>query len=89
MSYFEQKCHSLQEQLENKDTHLDILRRKIAQLEESKAGRSELKKEIDEQIALNKKLAIKVERLGAELTSLKNQNIELKAKLLDFECLSV
>ena len=89
MSYFEQKCHSLQEQLENKDTHLDILRRKIAQLEECRAGRSEIKKEIEEQAALNKKLAIKAERLSVELTSLKNQNIELKAKLLDFESLSV
>ena len=89
MTSFEQKYHSLTEQLSNKDTHLDILRRKIAQLEECKAGRSEIKKEIDEQSSLNKKLAIKAERLSAELTSLKNQNIELKAKILDIEHMNV
>ena len=89
MSFFEQKNHSLQEQLENKDTHLDILRRKIAQLEECKVGRSEIKKEIDEQTALNKKIAIKAERLSVELTNLRNENIQLKANILDIESLSV
>ena len=89
MNCHESKIACLTEQLANKETHLEILRRKIAQLEECRAGRSEIKKEIDEQSMLNKKLVVKAERLSVELTSLKAQNVELKSKILDIEHLNV
>ena len=81
---FEQKVTSLKEQLANKDVHLELLRKKFAELEEKSQGRSETKVETDDHAHLNKTLEYKVSKLSEQVKCLKLQNTELKAQLLDF-----
>ncbi|CAF0745797.1 unnamed protein product [Brachionus calyciflorus] len=80
---FEAKINSLHEQLTNKDIHLDLLRKKLTDLEEEKLGRSEIRTEYDNLVKINKRLNIKVERLSEELASFKSENANLKSYLVD------
>lgn len=85
----EEKINSLREQLNNKDIHLELLRKKITDLEEEKFGRSEIRTEYDKLITNNRKLKIKIERLNEELTACKNENTHLKSHILDINDLKV
>jgi chromosome segregation ATPase len=76
----QRKIKSLKEQVDNKELHLDLLRKKLAALEEEKAGKNALEREVDDHVMISKKLKIKVERLTEQLNSLKCENSELKAK---------
>lgn len=71
------------ERLESKDLHMNLLRRKIAQLEEEKQVRTALAVERDEANLTVRKLQKKVERLQKELSVCRESNTELKAKLAD------
>lgn len=71
------------ERLESKDLHMNLLRRKIAQLEEEKQVRTALAVERDEASLTVRKLQKKVERLQKELSVCRESNTELKAKLAD------
>ncbi|XP_030644525.1 coiled-coil domain-containing protein 170 [Chanos chanos] len=80
--------HSLQrkvkvqkERLESKELHTELLRRKVTQLEEEKRSRSSLALERDDATVASKKLQKKVERLQAELATIRFSNTELKAQL--------
>ncbi|XP_022091031.1 coiled-coil domain-containing protein 170-like [Acanthaster planci] len=79
----QRKLKSNKEQLESKDLHLDLLRKKITQLEEALAGRSSLQKERDETEVGRRKLVKEVERLKGELSTAKRLIIDMKAQMLD------
>uniref|UniRef100_A0A8C4RKK3 Coiled-coil domain containing 170 n=1 Tax=Erpetoichthys calabaricus TaxID=27687 RepID=A0A8C4RKK3_ERPCA len=79
----QRKVKTQKEQLESKELHMEMLRKKIAQLEEEKKARSALAVERDEAILNVRKLQKKVERLQKELGSSRVSNTDLKAKLSD------
>ena len=80
----QRKVKSLKEQLDNKDLHLDLLRKKLCGLEEERTAKCALEKEVDEHVAMSKKFKIKVEKLTEQLASLRCENENLKAQLHDF-----
>jgi len=83
------KYNSIKEQLTNKDLHVDLLRKKIADLEAEKHGRSEFRKDLDEQHLLGKSLSVKVDKLKSKLNFFIEENRNLKAQVYDINCLQV
>lgn len=79
----QRKLKTQKERLESKELHVNLLRRKIAQLEEEKQVRTALAVERDEANLTVRKLQKKVERLQKELSVCRESNTELKAKLAD------
>ncbi|XP_036449854.1 coiled-coil domain-containing protein 170 [Colossoma macropomum] len=79
----QKKVKEQKERLESKELHMELLRRKVAQLDEEKRSRSALSVERDDATLANKKLQKKVERLQAELSVVRFSNTELKAQLAD------
>lgn len=77
------------ERLESKELHMNLLRRKITQLEEEKQVRTALVVERDEAHLTIRKLEKKVERLQKDLSVCRDSNTELKAKLADTNELKV
>lgn len=71
------------ERLESKELHVNLLRQKIAQLEQEKQVRLALAVERDEANLTLRKLQKKVERLQRELSVCRESNTELKAQLAD------
>ncbi|XP_064411423.1 coiled-coil domain-containing protein 170 [Latimeria chalumnae] len=83
-------AHSLQrkikvqkEKLESKELHMELLRKKIAQMEEEKQTRTALAVERDEANLTVRKLQKKVERLQMQLSAALESHTGLKAKLSD------
>ncbi len=83
------KYNSVQEQLTNKDLHVDLLRKKIADLEAEKYGRSEFRTDIDQQHLLSKSLSNKIDKLKSKLNVFIEENKNLKAQVYDVNCLQV
>ncbi|KAJ8399442.1 hypothetical protein AAFF_G00411540 [Aldrovandia affinis] len=81
LSRAEQLMKAQKERLESKELHTDLLRRKVAQLEEEKKARSALAVERDDAHLGARKLQKKVERLQDQMGSLRLSNTELKAQL--------
>ncbi|XP_072163336.1 coiled-coil domain-containing protein 170-like [Diadema setosum] len=79
----QRKVKTLKQQLESKDLHLDLMRKKIASLEEGVAGRSALQKERDDVEWSQRKLVKENERLRGELANAKRLVVELKAEMMD------
>ena len=79
----QRKIKQLKEQLDNKELHLDLLRKKLSSVEEEKAGKSALEKEVDDHVMMSKKLKIKVEKLSEQLNVIKSENESLKAQLYE------
>lgn len=73
----------MKEQLESKDLHLEMLRKKVCALEESLANRSSLEREKDDEFVRNRKLTKLVERYKRELSDMHAAVRELKARLLE------
>lgn len=69
------------QRIESKDLHMDLLRRKVAQLDEEKRSRSALAVERDDATLQSKKLQKKVERLQVELNVMRLSTTDLKAQL--------
>ncbi|XP_045063530.1 coiled-coil domain-containing protein 170 isoform X4 [Coregonus clupeaformis] len=69
------------ERLESKELHMELLRRKVSELEEEKRSRSALAVERDDANVTARKMQKKVERLQRELGSSKVSITELKAQL--------
>ncbi|XP_038173598.1 coiled-coil domain-containing protein 170 isoform X2 [Arvicola amphibius] len=78
-----QKLKTQKERLESKEVHMNLLRQKIAQLQQEKQARTALAEERDEAQLSLRKLEKKVERLQRELSACQEYNTELKAKLAD------
>ncbi|XP_064190537.1 coiled-coil domain-containing protein 170 isoform X2 [Anguilla rostrata] len=85
----QRKMKAQKERLESKELHTDLLRRKVAQLEEEKRARSALAVERDDAHLAARKLQKKTERLQKELESLRHSNTELKAQLADTHGLKI
>ncbi|XP_042539622.1 coiled-coil domain-containing protein 170 [Dipodomys spectabilis] len=79
----QRKLKTQKERLESKELHLSLLRRKIAQLEEERHMQKALTVERDEAHLTIRKLEKKVERMQKELSTCRESNTELKAKLAD------
>ncbi|XP_054758190.2 coiled-coil domain-containing protein 170-like [Lytechinus pictus] len=79
----QRKVKTLKQQLESKDLHLDLMRKKVANLEEGVMGRSNLQKDKDEMEWSYKKLGKENDRLRAELARAKKMVVELKAEMMD------
>ena len=86
---FNKQIISFKEQLANKDIHMELYRKKIVDLEGGTFGKSELKQNIDDHILTIKKMKIKIEKLNNKIDILNNENIKLKAQLLDITTLQV
>lgn len=69
------------QRFESKDLHIDLLRKKVAQLEEEKKSYSALAVEKDDATLTCRKLEKKVERLQAELNGMRISTTDLKAQL--------
>ena len=85
----QRKIKSLKEQLDNKELHLDLLRKKLSGMEEEKAGKCALEREVDDHVMMSKKFKAKVEKLSEQLNHLKAENNDLKAQLLDLNAIRV
>ncbi|XP_062954444.1 coiled-coil domain-containing protein 170 [Cynocephalus volans] len=79
----QRKLKAQKERLESKELHMNLLRQKIAQLEEEKQVRTALALERDEAHLTVRKLEKKLQRLQKELSMCRESNTELKAKLAD------
>ncbi len=84
---YEQRLRSLEGELSSKESHLNVLRGKIVDLEEGNFGRvygkSELKAEFNEMLMLTKKQKIKIDKISGEYNALKEENTLLKAEAMD------
>jgi protein subunit release factor B len=74
---------TLKEQLEKKDLHLDMLRKKIMILEESVKMRTTLELERDEASSRAKKLMKQVERMETDLRDSRVNIKDVKSQLAD------
>ncbi|CAF3690001.1 unnamed protein product [Rotaria socialis] len=83
----QRKIKQLKEQMENKDLHLDLLRKKVIALEEGRAAKTDLEREIDDHVMLSRKMKVKVDHLTQQVTDLKQENIQLKAQITDIQIL--
>ncbi|XP_040917209.1 coiled-coil domain-containing protein 170 [Toxotes jaculatrix] len=77
----QRKLKSQKDQLESKGLHIQLLRKKVSELEEEKRCRSALAVERDDAHLEARKLQKKLERLQSELKATKLSNTELKAQL--------
>ncbi|XP_029679120.1 coiled-coil domain-containing protein 170 [Formica exsecta] len=79
----QRRVRTLREQLQRRDLHLDLLRRKLSLQEDSVRMKSLLQSERDEANIRAKKLTKQVERLQVQLSEEKSRNRELSAQLTD------
>ncbi|XP_030247785.1 coiled-coil domain-containing protein 170 [Sparus aurata] len=77
----QRKLKSQKDQLESKGLHIQLLRKKVSELEEERRSRSALAVERDDAHLEVRKLHKKLERLQGELKATKLSNTELKAQL--------
>uniref|UniRef100_A0A3P8TBC9 Coiled-coil domain containing 170 n=1 Tax=Amphiprion percula TaxID=161767 RepID=A0A3P8TBC9_AMPPE len=77
----QRKLKSQKDQLESKGLHIQLLRKKLSELEDEKRSRSALAVERDDAHLEVRRLQKKVERLQGELKATKLSNTELKAQL--------
>ncbi|KAJ8721493.1 hypothetical protein PYW07_002268 [Mythimna separata] len=79
----QRRIRILREQLQRKDLHLDLLRRKLSVQDESCRVRAVLQAERDEAVSRNKKLARQCDKLQVQLTDARAQIRDLNAQLVD------
>lgn len=77
-----QQLKSQKDQLESKGLHVQLLRKKVSDLEEEKRSRSALAVQRDDAHVEAKRLQKKLERLQVELRATRQSNSELKAQLI-------
>ncbi|XP_069625273.1 coiled-coil domain-containing protein 170 isoform X1 [Ranitomeya imitator] len=79
----QRKLKAQKQQFDSKELHMELLRKKIAQLEEEKQVRTALAVERDEANLTVRRLQKKVERLQKELSSAQESVTGLKSRLSD------
>ncbi|XP_042356168.1 coiled-coil domain-containing protein 170 [Plectropomus leopardus] len=77
----QRKFKSQKDQLESKGLHIQLLRKKVSELEEEKRSRPALAVERDDAHLEARRLQKKLERLQGELKAARLSNTELKAQL--------
>ena len=85
----QRKIKQLKDQLENKDLHLDLLRKKVIALEEGRTAKTDLEREIDEHVILSRKMKTKIESLTQQINELRAENTQLKSQSTDVQTLKV
>ncbi|KAJ8045829.1 hypothetical protein HOLleu_08927 [Holothuria leucospilota] len=85
----QRKMKTLKQQLESKDLHLDLMRKKIASMEENLAGRSNLQREKEDYEWSYKKLSKDNDRLRGELGDAKKIITEMKTGMLNVSSLKL
>lgn len=79
----QQKIKAAKDQLHSRDLHMDLLRKKIASLEERLTGQTGLERENSEEFVKNRKLLKLVEKYKNELAEAREEIRDLKARLLE------
>lgn len=79
----QRRVRTLREQLQRRDLHLDLLRRKLSLQEDSVRVKSMLQSERDEANLRAKKLSKQIDRLQMQLNDEKARNRELSAQLTE------
>ena len=87
--HLQRKIKQMKEQMENKDMHLDLLKKKVAALEEGRLAKTDLEKEIDDHVVLSRKMKLKVESLTQQVNELRNENAAMKTQGADVHTLKV
>ena len=83
------RTQELKDQLENKDMHLDLLKKKVIALEEGRTGKTDLEREIDDHVMLARKMKLKVDHLTQQVSDVRHENTQLKAQMTDVHTLKV
>ncbi|XP_041353054.1 coiled-coil domain-containing protein 170-like [Gigantopelta aegis] len=78
----QRKVKGLREQLESKELHIDLLRKKMSTLEERLHGRGDLLKERDNESLRTRKLEKLVDKYKLQLNDTRQELINMKAQLL-------
>ncbi|KAF6021904.1 CCDC170 [Bugula neritina] len=79
----QRKIKTMKEQLESKDLHLDLLRKKLGQLEERASGRVEIEKERDGEYVKVRRLEKTCDKYSRQLEEARGEIVQLKAQLLE------
>lgn len=79
----QRKVRVLREQVQRRDLHLELLRRKISLLEENARGKAILQTERDEAICRARRNNKQTERTTHQLLEVKTQLADVKAQLAD------
>lgn len=85
----QRKMKTLKEQLQSKELHLDLLRKKITSLEERVHGKTDVEKERDTESMKVRKMEKVVEKYKLQLKDARADITELKARLLEASDLKV
>lgn len=85
----QRKIKAMKQQLESKDLHLDLMRKKVATMEEKLHGRTDLEREKDGESMRVRKLSKELDRCRENLRLSRNEIVELKAELLECSNLKV
>lgn len=79
----QRRVRVLREQVQRRDLHLELLRRKLAIIEDGARGKCMLQGERDEAVCRAKKAAKQVDKLNAQLVDARSQIAEVKAQLAE------
>lgn len=84
---YDKKIEALKEQLKNKDIHLDLLRKKIVEIEEEQASMTSrlVSGSKIENSVINKRVNQRIEKLTEEVNKYRSENHSLKARILDID----
>lgn len=79
----QRRVRVLREQVQRRDLHLELLRRKIALLEDNARGKAILQTERDEAVCRARRTNKQTERTTHQLMEVKTQLADVKAQLAD------
>ncbi|XP_033236066.1 coiled-coil domain-containing protein 170 isoform X1 [Drosophila pseudoobscura] len=79
----QRRVRVLREQVQRRDLHLELLRRKLAIIEDGARGKCMLQGERDDAVCRAKKAAKQVDKLSAQLGDARSQIAEVKAQLAE------
>ncbi|XP_028898145.2 coiled-coil domain-containing protein 170 [Zeugodacus cucurbitae] len=79
----QRRVRILREQVQRRDLHLELLRRKLAIIEEGARGKCMLQGERDEAVCRSKKASKQIDKLTAQLVDARSQIAEVKAQLAE------
>lgn len=79
----QRRVRTLREQIQRKDLHLDLLRRKLALQEDATKAKCMLQSERDEANCRSKKLMKQVDRMQMQLSEVKAQCRDLNSQLAE------
>ncbi|KAH8273549.1 hypothetical protein KR018_000733 [Drosophila ironensis] len=79
----QRRVRVLREQVQRRDLHLELLRRKLAIIEDGARGKCMLQGERDDAVCRAKKASKQVDKLSAQLADARSQIAEVKAQLAE------